>query len=76
MNWLFLQIDSSDSGSYIRTRRKKKTHHSYRTRYAQNEETAPNRLVTRALYDTDVEEVCFLHTVSSLSSDVLIMTPM
>lgn len=56
MYFLFaLQQDSSDSNSYMHTR--KKTKKSGSKRFAQNEERANNRLTTRALYDTDVEEV-------------------
>ena len=53
------QMDSSDSGSHMRTRR-----HEKRTRRSRrgllNEETGRNRLQTRALYDTETE-VCVLH---------------
>jgi len=53
------QVDSSDSGSYMRTRR-----HEKRTRRGRrgllNEETGLNRLQTRALYDTETE-VCEIH---------------
>ena len=47
-------MDSSDSGTYMRTRR-----HEKRTRRGRrglrNEETGRNRLQTRALYDTETE---------------------
>ncbi|XP_013385977.1 bromodomain and WD repeat-containing protein 3 [Lingula anatina] len=50
--------ESSDSGSYVRTRKKGGPKHGYRTRATHNnlEETGVNRLTTRALYDTEVEE--------------------
>lgn len=50
-----IQTDSSDSGTQIKTRKKYKAR-AYRTRAA-NEETAQNRLTTRALYDTEVEDM-------------------
>jgi len=62
------QVDSSDSGSYMRTRR-----HEKRTRRGRrgllNEETGRNRLQTRALYDTETEaEVCEVCVVLCLMS--------
>jgi len=53
------QVDSSDSGNYMRTRR-----HEQRPRRSRrgllNEETGRNRLQTRALYDTETE-VCRIY---------------
>ena len=46
-----------DTGVQTR-KKKKKAKHGYATRGgADNEDTATNRLTTRALYDTDEEEV-------------------
>ena len=51
--------EEEDENRHVRTRRRRRrNNHSYRTRRnARNEETVANILVTRALYDTDVEEV-------------------
>ena len=50
---LMLQNDSSDSSSYMKTRRRRREFQGHR---ALNEGMSRNRLTTRALYDTDVEE--------------------
>ncbi|XP_062620168.1 bromodomain and WD repeat-containing protein 3-like isoform X2 [Saccostrea cucullata] len=48
--------ESSDSGSHIKTRRKHKNRRDNVGNQRENEEVATNRLVTRALYDTEEEE--------------------
>lgn len=49
-----MQADSSDSSSYMRTRKREKR--SRRNQLsARNEETGRNRLLARALYDTENE---------------------
>ncbi|KAL3881699.1 hypothetical protein ACJMK2_028102 [Sinanodonta woodiana] len=47
--------ESSDSGSYMKTRKKKRVNHTYSTRAVEAEETSVNRLTRRALYDTEEE---------------------
>ena len=53
---MIFQPDSSDSNNQVKTRKKKVKHdHGYSATNAENEERATNRLVTRALYDTEEE---------------------